>query len=65
MYSTAGCLEHMEHGHDIPGCADLATAGIESNTMLVGLSTRVRVTPGVYVVGSWTPRASGFRLASR
>jgi hypothetical protein len=59
-YSTAGCLEHMEHGHDIPGCADLATAGIQSNTMLMGLSTRVRVTPGVYLVGSWTPRASGF-----
>jgi hypothetical protein len=59
-YSTAGCLEHMEHGHDIPGCADLAT-GIESNTLLVGLSTRIRVRPSVSVVGSWTPRASGFR----
>jgi Membrane bound beta barrel domain (DUF5777) len=59
-YSTAGCLEHIEHGHDIPGCADLAT-GIESNTLLVGLSTRLRVLQTVYVVGSWTPRASGFR----
>jgi hypothetical protein len=60
-YSTAGCLEHMEHGHDIAGCADATTVGIESNTLLVGLSTRLRLTPGVYVVGSWTPRASGFR----
>ena len=59
-YSTAGCLEHIEHGHDIPGCADLAT-GIESSTLLVGLSTRLRVRPSVYLVGSWTPRASGFR----
>jgi hypothetical protein len=50
----------MEHGHDIPGCADFATAGIKSNTVLMGLSTRVRVTPGAYLVGSWTPRASGF-----
>jgi hypothetical protein len=60
-YSTAGCIEHIEHGHDIPGCLDLETVGIESNTLLVGLSTRFRLTPGVYAVGSWTPRASGFR----
>ncbi len=55
-----GCEEHIDHGHDIPGCADLTT-GIESNTLLVGLSTRLRVRPSVYLVGSWTPRASGFR----
>lgn len=60
-YSTAGCFEHAEHGHDIPGCADAATTGIESNTLLVGLSGRVRLTQSVYAVGSWTPRASGFR----
>jgi hypothetical protein len=60
-YSTAGCLEHIEHGHDIPGCLDATTVGIESNTLLVGLSTRLRLTEGVYAVGSWTPRASGFR----
>ena len=36
-------------------------SGVESNTLLVGLSARIRVTPRVYVVGSWTPRASGFR----
>jgi hypothetical protein len=60
-YSTAGCLEHIEHGHDVPGCLDATTVGIESNTLLVGLSTRLRLTPGMYVVGSWTPRASGFR----
>ena len=60
-YSTAGCFEHIEHGHDIPGCADATTTGIESDTLLVGLSGRMRMTQGVYVVGSWTPRASGFR----
>ena len=60
-YSTAGCLEHMEHGHDIPGCVNATTTGIESNTLLVGLSSRVRFSTGVYAVGSWTPRASGFR----
>ena len=60
-YSTAGCFEHMEHGHDIPGCVDATTLGVESNTLLVGLSSRVRVSAGVYVLGSWTPRASGFR----
>jgi len=60
-YSTAGCLEHMEHGHDIPGCVNATTTGIESNTLLVGLSSRVRLSAGVYAVGSWTPRASGFR----
>jgi hypothetical protein len=59
-YSTSGCLEHIEHGHDIPGCADVAT-GIESNTLMVGLSTRLRVLQSVYLVGSWTPRANGFR----
>jgi hypothetical protein len=60
-YSTAGCLEHAEHGHEIPGCLDAATVGIESNTLLVGLSARLRISQGAYVVGSWTPRASGFR----
>ena len=60
-YSTAGCLEHIDHGHDIAGCVDATTVGVESNTLLVGLSTRLQLTPGVYVVGSWTPRASGFR----
>jgi len=60
-YSTAGCFEHIEHGHDIPGCVDATTSGVESNTLLVGLSSRVRVSAGVYVLGSWTPRASGFR----
>ena len=60
-YSTAGCLEHIEHGHDVPGCVDATTVGVESNTLLVGLSTRLRLTAGVYAVGSWTPRASGFR----
>ena len=60
-YSTAGCFEHIEHGHDIPGCVDATTTGIESDTLLVGLSGRMRMTQGVYVVGSWTPRASGFR----
>ena len=61
VYSTQGCIEHQEHGHDIPGCAGLETTGIDSDTLLVGLSSRVRVTEGVYLVGSWTPRASGFR----
>jgi hypothetical protein len=60
-YSNAGCLEHLEHGHDIPGCVDVTTVGIESNTLLVGISSRVRITSNVYVLGSWTPRASGFR----
>jgi len=60
-YTTAGCLEHLEHGHDIPGCTDVTVTGVESNTFLVGLSSRVRVTQSVYLLGSWTPRASGFR----
>lgn len=60
-YSTAGCLEHIEHGHAFPGCAAAPTTGIDSNTLLVGLSSRVRLTQHVYFVGSWTPRASGFR----
>ena len=59
-YSTEGCMEHIEHGHDIPGCANLDTTGIESNTLLIGVSSRLRLTPAVYVVGSWTPRATGF-----
>ncbi len=60
-YTTAGCLEHLEHGHVIPGCTDSTVMGVESNTLLVGLSSRVRVSSGVYLLGSWTPRASGFR----
>jgi Membrane bound beta barrel domain (DUF5777) len=61
VLSTAGCLEHLAHGHDLPACHDATTVGIESNTLLVGLSTRVRIRPTAYVVASWTPRASGFR----
>jgi Membrane bound beta barrel domain (DUF5777) len=60
-YTTAGCLEHLEHGHIIPGCTDATVTGVDSNTFLVGLSSRVRLTQGVYVLGSWTPRTSGFR----
>lgn len=63
-YSTAGCLEHLEHGHDFPGCATATTTGIESNTFLVGLSSRIRVRPTTYLVASWTPRAAGFRPGS-
>jgi hypothetical protein len=59
-YSTAGCLEHIEHGHLFPDCETATTTGIESNTLLVGLSSRVRLSQGVYVVGSWAPRASGY-----
>jgi hypothetical protein len=61
VLSTAGCLEHLQHGHDLPACHDATTVGIESNTFLVGLSSRVRIRPTVYLAGSWTPRASGFR----
>ena len=61
VYSTAGCLEHIEHGHAFPGCATAQTGGVDSNTFLVGLSSRVRIRPTTYLVGSWTPRASGFR----
>jgi len=61
VYSTAGCLEHLQHGHVIPGCASVQTTGVDSNTFLVGLSSRVRIRPTTYLVGSWAPRASGFR----
>jgi hypothetical protein len=61
VYSTAGCLEHIEHGHDLPGCLDAPTVGIKSDTLLIGLSSRVRLSQRSYLVGSWTPRASGFR----
>ena len=60
-YTTAGCLEHLEHGHDIPGCTNSTITGVDSNTLLVGLSSRVRVSQNVYLLGSWAPRASGFR----
>ena len=60
-YTTAGCLAHIKRGHDFPDCAAATSTGIDANTLLVGLSSRVRVTPSVYVVGSWSPRASGFR----
>jgi hypothetical protein len=63
-YSTAGCLEHLEHGHDLPGCATATTTGIDTNTLLVGLSSRVRLRPTTYFVASWTPRATGFRPGS-
>jgi hypothetical protein len=63
-FTTAGCLEHMEHGHDLPGCATATTTGIDSNTFLVGLSSRVRLRPTAYLVASWTPRATGFRPGS-
>jgi hypothetical protein len=61
VYSTAGCLEHIEHGHDFPGCSGATTVGIDSDTLLIGLSSRVRVAQRLYLVASWTPRASGFR----
>ena len=61
VFSTAGCLEHIEHGHDLPGCVDAPTVGLDSNTLLVGVSGRVRISQRTYLVGSVTPRASGFR----
>lgn len=61
VYSTAGCLEHLVHGHDIPGCATAQTVGVDSDSFLVGLSSRVRIRPTTYLVGSWTPRVRGFR----
>jgi len=61
VLSTAGCLEHLAHGHVLPDCAAAQTTGIESNTLLVGLSGRLRILSATYVVASWTPRASGFR----
>jgi Membrane bound beta barrel domain (DUF5777) len=61
VLSTQGCIEHAEHGHTIPGCEQAATAGVDSDTFLVGLSSRVRIRPTVYLVGSWSPRVSGFR----
>jgi len=61
VLSTAGCLEHLAHGHMLPDCATAQTTGIDSNTLLVGVSTRLRIRPTAYVVASWTPRASGFR----
>jgi hypothetical protein len=64
VYTTAGCLEHLQHGHDVPGCADATTTGVDSNTFLVGLSSRVRLRPATYFVASWTPRAAGFRPGS-
>ena len=64
VLSTAGCLEHLEHGHNLPGCAGVETVGVDSNTFLVGLSSRVRVRPTTYLVASWTPRVSGFRAGA-
>src|SRR5438105_11684130 len=61
VLSTAGCVEHLAHGHVLPDCAAAQTTGIDANTLLVGLSTRVRILSATYVVASWTPRASGFR----
>src|SRR6476659_5256271 len=60
-FTTAGCLAHAEHGHILPDCEAAATTGIESDTFMVGVSSRVRVRPTVYLVGSWTPRVSGYR----
>jgi Membrane bound beta barrel domain (DUF5777) len=59
--TTAGCLQHLQQGQVLAGCAGAQTTGIDSNTLLVGLSTRLRIRPTAYVVGSWTPRVSGFR----
>jgi hypothetical protein len=61
LHNTAGCLERIEHGHDISGCLDATTVGVEPNTLLVGLSTRLALTSGMCLMGPWTPRASGFR----
>jgi len=61
VYSTAGCLEHIEHGHLFPECEAAPTKGIDSNTLMVGVSTRVRVTPKLYLVGSWSPRVTGYK----
>ena len=62
VYSTAGCLEHLEHGHSIPGCVVVQAGGnLDSNTFLIGLSSRLRIRPTAYLVASWTPRLSGFR----
>jgi hypothetical protein len=62
--STAACLQHLQQGQDLPGCASATTTGVDSNTLLIGLSSRVRVRPTAYFVASWTPRAAGFRPGS-
>lgn len=36
-------------------------SGIDNNTTMVGLGTRVRIRPKVYLVGEVTPRLSGYR----
>ena len=61
LHDTAGCLERIEHGHHISGCLDATTVGVEPNTLLVGLSTRLALTSGMCLMAAWTPRASGFR----
>jgi Membrane bound beta barrel domain (DUF5777) len=33
----------------------------ENNTFMIGLATRVRIRPTVYVVGEFTPRVSGYK----
>jgi hypothetical protein len=33
----------------------------ENNTAMIGLGTRVRVRPAMYLVGEWTPRIGGYR----
>jgi hypothetical protein len=37
------------------------TAVTEDNTFMIGLGTRIRVRPTVYVVGEFTPRVSGYK----
>ena len=33
----------------------------DNNTAMIGLGTRVRLRPSLYVVGEWTPRLSGYK----
>ena len=59
-YTALGCVEHTEHGHDLPECHDADAAGVESNTLLLGVSSRIRLSDRLYLVGSGTPRVMGF-----
>lgn len=36
-------------------------AGIDKNTIMIGLGTRVRILPTTYLVGEMTPRVSGYK----
>ena len=68
VYSTAGCLEHLEHGHTIPGCDTVLTTACETGSRSSTVRSLLAAgKPRMLMVSSFigSPRPPRSRLPGR